>query len=164
MSTVWLHALVARSVLLALACTGVSACAGSPSVPPLTAAPINHVFTIVLENQAYDNTFGTVMPVPYLSKTVAAQGALLENYYGTSHFSLGNYLSLVSGQAVTKDNQDDCSNFGSGLGSNWIDINVTGVAAFDQVTGIGCLYPAATLTIADQLSAKGLTWKGYMED
>jgi hypothetical protein len=136
----------------------------NPPGPVLTAPPIKHVFTIILENQAYDNTFGTVMPVPYLSKTVAAQGALLENYYGTSHFSLGNYLSLVSGQAVTEDNQDDCSNFGNGLGTNHIDINVTGVAAYDQVQGIGCVYPAPTQTIADQLDAKGLSWKGYMED
>ena len=156
-----------RAGLCAFASMVFAACASSStsSVPqPLTFAPIYHVFTIILENQAYDNTFGTVMPVPYLSKTVAAQGALLENYYGTSHFSLGNYLSLVSGEAVTQDNQDDCTNFGGGLGSNHIDISVAGLAAYDQVAGVGCIYPASTLTIADQLTAKGFTWKGYMED
>jgi hypothetical protein len=30
--------------------------------------------------------------------------------------------------------------------------------------GTGCVYPAAAKTIADQLEAKGLSWKGYMQD
>jgi hypothetical protein len=136
----------------------------TPAVVIPAQAPIRHVFTIILENQAYNNTFGTQMPVPYLSQTVEAQGAFVPNYYGTSHFSLGNYLSLISGQAVTKANQDDCTNFGGGLGSNYVDIASPSAGAFGQVQGIGCVYPIATTTIADQLTAAGLTWKGYMED
>jgi hypothetical protein len=157
---------------LVLALALLSACADSPGpvltpqpLPsPLTAPPIEHVFTIILENQAYDNTFGVEMPVPYLTKTVAAQGASIRNYYGTSHFSLGNYLSLISGEAVTKDNQDDCTNLAPGVGSNYIDIASTRFTSYNQVKGIGCVYPAATLTIADQLAGAGYTWKGYMED
>ena len=156
-----------RSTLV-LCCVFFAGCADGPgptlTPQPLSAAPIKHVFTIILENQAYDNTFGVEMPVPYLTKTVAAQGASLTNYYGTSHFSLGNYLSLISGEAVTKDNQDDCTNLAPGVGSNYIDIASTGFAAYNQVTGAGCVYPAATLTIADQLAGAGYTWKGYMED
>ena len=160
---------LSRALVAALACATFAACS-EPGVvlskpPPFdTSAPIKHVFTIILENQAYDNTFGVEMPVPYLTKTVAAQGALVENYYGTSHFSLGNYLSLVSGEAVTKDNQDDCTNLAPGVGSNYIDIASMGVGDYGQVRGTGCVYPAATLTVADQLSSAGLTWKGYMED
>ncbi len=154
---------VALSLSTAAAgCSGGSSVAYSPKT--LSAPPIKHVFTIILENQAYDNTFGTQMPVPYLSQTVAAQGASIPNYYGTSHFSLGNYLSLVSGQAVTTDNQDDCTNLAPGVGSNYIDIASSGLAPYGQVTGIGCIYPPATLTIADQLAGAGYTWKGYMED
>jgi hypothetical protein len=163
---------ILRVIVCAAGCTFFGACSsGSPTAPVgPSQPPIKHVFTIILENQAYDNTFGSVMPVPYLSKTVAAQGALLENYYGTSHFSNGNYLTLISGQAVTLDAQDDCTNHtSSGVplsvgGSNHVDIVVSGVEAYDQVKGDGCIYPAATKTIADQLSAKGLRWKGYMED
>jgi hypothetical protein len=33
-----------------------------------------------------------------------------------------------------------------------------------QVTGQGCVYPASVKTVADQLEARGLAWKGYMED
>ena len=163
---------ILRVIVCAAGCTFFGACSsGSPTAPVGSSkAPIKHVFTIILENQAYDNTFGSVMPVPYLSKTVAAQGALLENYYGTSHFSNGNYLTLISGQAVTLDAQDDCTNdTSSGIplsvgGSNHVYIVVSGVEAYDQIKGEGCVYPAATKTIADQLSAKGLRWKGYMED
>jgi hypothetical protein len=144
--------------------TGCSSGAVKLTPQPPVLSPIKHVFTIILENQAYDNTFGPQMPVPYLTKTVAGQGALVENYYGTSHFSLGNYLSLVSGEAVTKANQDDCTNFGHGLGSNYVDIASMGVGSYGQVAGVGCLYPSGTLTVADQLAGAGYTWKGYMED
>jgi hypothetical protein len=33
-----------------------------------------------------------------------------------------------------------------------------------QAMGAGSVYPTSVLTIADQLEAKGMTWKGYMED
>jgi len=156
-----------RFLAATLLATMLGACsAGSVTLTPapLTQPQIKHVFTIILENQAYDNTFGPQMPVPYLTQTVASQGATLLNYYGTSHFSLGNYISLVSGQAVTTANQDDCTNFGSGLGSNYVDVAAMGTGSYDQVQGKGCVYPAGTLTIADQLTSAGYTWKGYMED
>ena len=155
--------LVATLASLIFACVQRAGRRAHARPPPLPTS-IKHVFTIILENQAYDNTFGVEMPVPYLTKTVAAQGALVENYYGTSHFSLGNYLSLISGEAVTKDNQDDCTNLAPGVGSNYIDIASMGVGSYGQVQGTGCVYPSATLTVADQLSGAGLTWKGYMED
>jgi hypothetical protein len=55
-----------------------------PLSPPTAAAQaqIRHVFTIILENQSYSNTFGVGMPVPYLSQTLAKQGALLQNCLG----------------------------------------------------------------------------------
>jgi hypothetical protein len=158
-----------RPSAIALACALLAA----PIVPlPSVAAganplpPIGHVFTIILENQSFDSTFGAMMPAPYLAQTVAGHGALLQQYYGTSHFSLGNYLSLISGQAVTRANQDDCatdSNYKE-LSTNYVDIAVRGMAPYSQVMGEGCIYPAATQTIADQLTARGLTWHGYMQD
>ena len=152
-----------------------AACAliAAPAVPvALSAAPANalppirHVFTIILENQSFDSTFGTSLPVPFLAQNVAGHGALLQEYYGTSHFSLGNYLSLISGQAVTRANQDDCATDTEypELSVNYSDIAVRGTAAYGQVMGEGCIYPAAAKTIADQLTAAGFSWHGYMED
>ena len=61
--------------------------------------PIRHVFTIVLENKSFDETFGPNSSAPYLSKQLTAQGELLTNYYAIGHNSLPNYIALVSGQA-----------------------------------------------------------------
>ena len=114
-----------------------------------------HVFIIVLENEGYHVTFGPSSPAAYL-KGLARQGALLSSYYGIGHFSLDNYLAMISGQGVNPVTQSDCASF--------VEFTQTGTAADGQAVGSGCVYPAAVKTIADQLAAKGLTWKAYMED
>jgi hypothetical protein len=70
---------------------------------------IKHVWLIILENKSYDETFTGLNQNSYLWQTLPQQGALLTNYYGTGHFSMDNYISLVSGQAPSYDTQDDCS-------------------------------------------------------
>jgi hypothetical protein len=60
---------------------------------------IKHVWLIILENKSFDATFSGLNQNTYLWKTLPAQGVLLKNYYGTGHFSMDNYVSLVSGQA-----------------------------------------------------------------
>jgi hypothetical protein len=135
---------------------------GALSSPAAAAAdvlpPVKHAFVIVLENKDYDQSFAPDTAAPYLAKTLTAQGQLLTQYYGTSHVSLGNYISMVSGQAPNADTQGDCL-------PSFSDV-FPGVPAPDggQVIGTGCVYPPAVKTIADQLEAKGLTWRGYMED
>ena len=69
---------------------------------------VKHVWLIILENKSYDATFTGLNQNSYLWKTLPRQGALLKDYYGTGHFSLDNYLSLVSGQATEPDTQADC--------------------------------------------------------
>ena len=60
---------------------------------------IKHVWLIILENKSYDETFTGLNQNSYLWQTLPQQGALLTNYYGTGHFSMDNYISLVSGQS-----------------------------------------------------------------
>ncbi|MBV8462192.1 MAG: hypothetical protein JO368_02785 [Acidimicrobiales bacterium] len=117
---------------------------------------IRHVFVIMLENNDYSATFGNPSQAPYLATTLTSEGTLLKNYYGTGHFSNDNYVSLVSGQPPNTSNQLDCftySDFPPGAGQ------VNGIQQ-----GVGCVYPTAVQTLADQLTADGLTWKGYQED
>jgi len=69
-----------------------------------------HVFIIVLENEGYHVTFGAKSPATYL-KMLARQGALLPNYYGIGHYSLDNYIAMVSGQGPNPVTQADCQSF-----------------------------------------------------
>jgi phosphatidylinositol-3-phosphatase len=143
-----------RSLLLAaLAFAAVAATPASAAPPP---APVGHVFVIVLENEDAATTFGPGSPAPYLAHTLTAQGAFVPDYYGIGHNSLDNYLAMISGQAPNAVTQADCPVF--------TDV-VPGLPAPDgQVLGQGCVYPASVSTVADQLEARGLSWKGYMED
>jgi phosphatidylinositol-3-phosphatase len=122
------------------------------SAPP----PVGHVFVIVLENENASTTFGPNSPAPYLSKTLPTKGAYVPDYYGVTHESLGNYVAMVSGQGSNPQTQADCQIYSAFVGT------VFGLDG--QLLGDGCVYPTSVKTIADQLTAKGLSWKGYMED
>lgn len=120
--------------------------------------PIGHIFILMLENQNAAVTFGARTPAPYLAQTLPAQGAMLPNYYGIGHASLDNYIALISGQAPNVRTQLDCPLF-----SEFIPVQ-PGLDSHGQLLGQGCVYPNTVKTLPDQLEAKGLTWKGYMED
>jgi hypothetical protein len=129
------------------------------------AARIRHVFLIVLENKSFDNTFGDSTQDPYLRQTLVPMGALLSQYYGTGHYSLDNYISMISGQASTADSEADCATSYSSELSNFDDIQPSGITADGQVIARhGCVYPASVKTLPDQLAAAGLRWRGYMQD
>jgi hypothetical protein len=117
---------------------------------------IRHVFIVVLENKGLSYTFGPGSPAPYLAHQLTHDGALLKNYYAIGHFSLDNYIAIVSGQAPNPETQGDCEKYTEFQGEP--------VLVKGQAIGHGCEYPSTVKTIADQLSAVNLSWKGYMED
>jgi len=118
--------------------------------------PVGHVFVIVLENKGFEETFGPDSQAPYFSKVLTKQGVLLTQYFGTAHYSLGNYLAMISGQGGTKQTRDDCELFE--------DFVSTGTTPDGQEKGRGCVYPANVKTLPDQLASLGVSWRGYMED
>src|SRR5579862_4623507 len=144
---------------------------------------IKHVWLIILENKSYDATFSGLNQNTYLWKTLPAQGVLLKNYYGTGHFSMDNYVSLVSGQAPEQDTQEDCSVANKLIGPN-SDILHSGSlltnknygqmnspANASQPSGAnapngknGCTYPTDVPTLFNQFNAAGVSWKGYAQD
>ncbi|HEY1429915.1 MAG TPA: alkaline phosphatase family protein [Candidatus Tumulicola sp.] len=131
------------------------------SMAPLSAAPappppVRHVFVIVLENENVGTTFGQNTPSPYLSLELPKQGAILLHYFGTGHWSNDNYLSMVSGQAPNTETQNDCVTYSDFRGDK--------VGEYGQLLGSGCVFPSSVSTVANQLDAAHLTWKGYMED
>ena len=125
---------------------------------PAAALPgVKHVFVIVLENKGFDESFGPGSPAVYMNGTLRPRGKLLLNYYGIGHASLDNYVAMVSGQPPSPLTQGDCPLFADFVGAE-------SPAEPGIWVGQGCVYPAGVRTVADQLEAKGLTWKGYMED
>jgi phosphatidylinositol-3-phosphatase len=140
---------------LALACLA-AVCAPAQAAKAKTLPPVKHVFLIMLENQSFDNTFGFLSPAHYLAWSLPNKGALVPNYYGVAHESNPNYIALISGQGANPQNQADCQYFTPFLPG--------AIGPNGQALGSGCVFPPTVKTIADQLTAKHLTWKGYMED
>src|SRR5438477_8569079 len=150
------------------------------AVPP---GAIKHIVVIDLENEDFGDSFGPNSPATYLNGTLLSQGELIENYYATSHASLGNYVSQISGQASTPATNDDCINLASfpNLLGGFSDVT-PGTDADPtkwpaQVLGDGCVFPAPTATshgaqtIGDQLDARPganagphIAWRAYAED
>ncbi|HLK75012.1 MAG TPA: alkaline phosphatase family protein [Streptosporangiaceae bacterium] len=144
---------------------------------------IKHVWLIILENKSYDATFSGLNQNTYLWKTLPAQGVLLKNYYGTGHFSMDNYVSLVSGQAPEQDTQEDCSVSNKLIGPS-SDILHAGSLATNKNYGQmnspanasqpsganapnganGCSYPTDVPTLFNQFNAAKVSWKGYAQD
>jgi hypothetical protein len=147
---------------LVLASAGVAAASPAAGQQPdqhggFQLPKIGHVWTIILENKSYEATFTGLNSNDYLWKTLPSYGELLRQYYGTGHYSLDNYISLVSGQAPTPDNQNDCPQYK--------DVQPGTPAADGQVNAAsGCVYPASVQTLFNQLDAAHVSWKTYAQD
>ena len=139
------------AVLLAALATAAAALPARAATPP-----VRHVWVIVLENKDYEDSFGPDTEAPFLARELTKTGQLLPNYFGTSHASLGNYITMVSGQAPNPATQGDCPVFS--------DIFPGVLDAEGQTIGTGCVHPPQVRTIANQLDDAGLRWRGYMED
>jgi phosphatidylinositol-3-phosphatase len=117
---------------------------------------IKHVFLIVLDGHGYDEAFGKESLAPYLAKTLAGEGKLLANYFAVTQGGLANEVALLSGQGPTPQTALDCPQYTA--------ISPGTVSAEGQVEGDGCVYPAETETLPEQLIEAKLTWKAYVED
>ncbi len=142
---------IAALALLGLA-LATSEASGAASSTTAYVPPVKHVFVINIENKGYDKTWGASSVAPYLSQTLRSQGVLLNTYYGTAHNSQPNYVAQISGQGPNDQMQSDCQGYSQFVG--------TGTASPGQAVGSGCVFSASVPNLADQLTAKKLTWKG----
>ena len=158
--------------------------ADQPGDDGLGIAPgkIKHVWLIILENKSYDATFTGLNDNTFLWQTLPSQGLLLKNYYGTGHFSLDNYISMVSGQATQPDDQADCNFYDEFTGTidtsgslktnpNYGQVvsaagpNASPGSSNPPVAGAdGCVYGPTVQTLFKQLDAAHVSWKGYAQD
>src|ERR1700722_20165577 len=128
---------------------------GWGAAPAKKPPPIKHVFVIMLSDQPYASVFGPVSPAHYLAGTLEHEGTLLVRYDAVAHEELANEIALISGQGPTAETAANCPNY--------TDIAPTGIGPEAQTLGSGCVYPATTQTLGDQLAAKHLTWRAYVE-
>lgn len=130
--------------------------AGGQCVITATGTPvgaIKHVWLIILENKSYDETFTGLNQNSYLWQTLPAQGVLLKNYYGTGHYSMDNYISLVSGQSPSYDTQGDCSTLAA-MTNNNSGIIATGTVGNSTDTDLTTA-PSGKNTVAPTTSGAG---------
>ncbi|MDQ1747470.1 MAG: phosphatidylinositol-3-phosphatase [Frankiaceae bacterium] len=151
----------AAALAACLAAVPVAASGKAPvtSGPASPALGIRHVFVVVIENEGFAKTF-TNNPNPYLGKALQKQGTVLTKYYGIGHESNPNYIAMISGQAPNPMTQSDCQSY--------VDFEPS-PAVLDprgngQAVGQGCVFPPNVATLADQLTAKHVSWRGYMGD
>ena len=145
-----------RRLILTFALTVAIAAAPATALAADPLPPVGHVFVIVLENKTFADTFGPTGQVnaPYLNNTLVPMGELLTRYYGTGHNSADNYMAMVAGQPPTPESKKDCPDPLKPVAD--VAVPPYGIAQSD-----GCDYPARFRTIGDQLTDRGLTWKGY---
>jgi phosphatidylinositol-3-phosphatase len=128
----------------------------APSSPASELPPVQHVFLIVLSDEGENAAFGAGSQAPFLAKKLRDQGELIEGYYGIAGGELANGVGLISGQGPTPQTAEDCPLYSS--------LTPGTPGKLGQATGSGCVYPSATLTLADQLTDAGKTWRAYVED
>ena len=131
----------------ALAMCLLSACVVAITAGRASAQPIDRTFVIVMENQSFDEVIGTVdgngVPnTPYITN-LALRNGLATLYFGVTHPSLPNYLSMIAGDYLgVQDDNDSCY-------------------AIPSYTP-GC-HAFSNPNLVDLLVARHISWAAYMQ-
>jgi phospholipase C len=108
-----------------------------------------HIVEIVMENSSYATIIGN--PLAPQINALASKYGLATNYFGVTHPSEPNYLAMIAGDyfGIQDDDQFYCT---PALAS--ADPNCAGTTVNHTIDAP---------TLADQLTAAGMTWKGYFQ-
>jgi hypothetical protein len=118
---------------------------------------IGHVFVVALSTTSYDAAFGPKSAAHYLNGTLKLKGTVLGGYQTLSGAELPDYLGLVSGQPPNPATRTDCQTYAEFPPG-------TKASKSGLITGTGCVYPNTIISVADQTTAAGQTWRAYIED
>jgi hypothetical protein len=124
---------------------------------PIKLPAIKHVWVIALSGTSFSAALEDPAADPYLAKQLVPKGTLLSGYTLSSSSALGNGIALLSGQSVNLDTEQNCPTY-SALEPPTVN------ATSGLAEGVGCVYPTAVKTLADELTAGSLTWKAYVQD
>src|SRR5580693_3574331 len=133
--------------------------AGKEAAPgtPFKLPPIKHVWLITLSGVSLKTALADSTADPYLAKQLASKGTSLSGFTLNASSALGNEIALLSGQGVNLDTEQNCPSY---VALEPPTVNATNGLA----EGVGCVYPTAVKTFADELTAAGLTWRAYVQD
>lgn len=130
--------LVFATALVLSACATTNKLSTGSATWPSGLPVYDHVVIVVEENKDYDEIIGSPN-APYIN-SLASQGASFTAMYGEEHHSQGNYFWLLSGSDQNVGFEDVIPN--SSNNPN---------------------YPFRASNLAQQLIAKGLSFKGYSD-
>jgi phospholipase C len=138
---------------LALAATILVSAVGvgsaSNSSPNAAIPHYQHIVEIMMENTSYGTIIGN--PIAPQLNALASKYGLATDYFGVTHPSEPNYMAAIAGDyfGVQDDNQFYCT---PALATT--DPNCAGTTVNHTVDA---------QSIADQLTAAGMTWRGYFQ-
>jgi hypothetical protein len=124
---------------------------------PIKLPPIKHVWLIALSGVSFANALAQAQTDPYLAKQLVPKGTLLSDFTLSASSELANNIALLSGQGVNLDTEQNCPTY--------TEVQPQTISATNGLTeGVGCVYPHEVQTLADELTAAGMTWKAYVQD
>lgn len=118
---------------------------------------IRHVFVISLAGHGFDATFGAGSPATHLNGTLRPQGVLLDGWTSLGGAGLPDLVAAIGGQPPNADTRAGCPAFSE-------IPPTTRLTSGGVVTADGCVYPNTVATLGDQLTARALPWRAYVED
>ncbi|MBV8146743.1 MAG: phosphoesterase [Gammaproteobacteria bacterium] len=146
----------------ALAIALAAAAAASNASPQTTVAQFaavstgvpryNHIFVVIDENKGYELIIGHDTAAPNINR-LAQQYGLASQFFAEVHPSEGNYVAMLAGDTLGI-HDDDAYYCRRGTQDTWCSKSHRS----DYVD-----HTFTTRSLMDQLQARGLTWKGYME-
>jgi phosphatidylinositol-3-phosphatase len=112
-----------------------------------------HIVEIMMENTSYSTIIGNPI-APQLNALANAYG-LATNYFGVTHPSEPNYMASIAGSnfGVQDDNQFYCT-----------PADALPPISDPHCAGTTVNHTVPAPTLADQLTAAGMTWKGYFQN
>jgi hypothetical protein len=119
-------------------------------------ARIKYVWLIDLSGSSFARALAKPSADPYLAKQLVPKGTLLADYSLVAASPLANDVALLSGQGSNADTEEDCPSYEP--------IEPPTVESKGLTEGVGCIYPAAAKTLANQVSEAALAWKAYVQD
>lgn len=115
--------------------------------------PYQHIFVIVVENRSYRTMMRNADWAPNIQRLAAEYGTASQ-FYSEVHPSLGNYIAMLGGDTFGIHDDD----------AYFCRPNDTDPACPNSDQKGYVSHQVTAPSLADQITAAGLSWKGYMED